>query len=62
MPTNKDNAQKEYNTLLKSGVLLELYEDNLTGNWEEDEATFTKIYDANQFFINDLEVDDYDEI
>lgn len=60
MPS-KDNAQKEYNMLLKSGALLELYED-MVGNWEEDGDAFTKIYDANEFFLGNLEVDDYDEV
>lgn len=61
MSTNKNNAQKEYNMLLKNGVLLELYED-MQGNWEEDGVGFTKIYDANQFFINDSELGHYDEV
>jgi hypothetical protein len=55
------SAKKEYNALLKNGVLLDLFED-MCGNWEEDESLFTKYYEANLFFTQDLEIDDYEEL
>jgi len=55
------SAKKEYKMLLRNGMLLDLYEE-LVGNWEEDKDTFTKIYEANLFFTEHLEVDDYEEI
>lgn len=55
------SAKKQYNMLLKNGILLELYEE-LEGNWELDKDSFTKLYEANLFFTEHLEVEDYDEL
>ena len=52
-------ARQQYNALLKSGALLDIYED-LTGLWEEDKIAFLEIYETEQSIINDIEVD-YDE-
>lgn len=51
------NAKKQYNILLKSGILLEMYE-TLTGNWLEDKHEFEKIYEMEQSFTNNLDVID----
>jgi hypothetical protein len=55
------SAKKEYNALLKSGALTELFDD-MQGSWEVDEDTFTRYYEANLFFTQNLEVDDYEEL
>lgn len=55
------SAKKEYNALLKSGALMELFE-GMSGNWQDDEDVFIKYYEANLFFTQNLEVDDYDEL
>lgn len=54
-------AKTEYNMLLKNGILLELYPE-MCGEWELDKDSFTKIHEANLFFTEPLEVDDYDEL
>lgn len=54
-------AKREYNMLLKNGILLELYPE-FTGDWSIDEDSFTKLHEANLFFIEPLEVDDYEEL
>jgi hypothetical protein len=56
------SAKKQYNMLLKNGILLELYPEELTGNWLEDKETFTKFYEANLYFKEPLEVEDYEEL
>lgn len=55
------SARREYNVLLKNGILLELYPE-LIGNWLDDKDTFTKLYEANLYFTEPLEVDDYEEL
>lgn len=56
-------ARKQYNMLLKSGILLEMYEGILSGIWLEDKHEFEKIYEMEQSFTNNLDVieEDYGE-
>lgn len=55
------SAKKQYNMLLKNGILLELYPE-LIGEWSLDKDTFTKLYEANLYFTEPLEVEDYEEL
>ncbi len=57
------SAKSQYKMLLKSGILLEMYEEyDLSGNWEEDKHTFEKIYEAEESFTTNLEIEDgYEE-
>jgi hypothetical protein len=51
--------RKQYNMLLKSGILLEMYEGyGFTGIWLEDKHQFEKIYEMEQSFTNNLDVID----
>ena len=52
------SAKTQYKTLLKSGILLELYPDILTGIWEEDKHEFEKIYEMEEFYTNNLNIED----
>jgi hypothetical protein len=56
------SAKSQYNILLKSGLLLELY-DNLSGVWSEDKHEFERIYEAEEFYSNNIEIeeDGYEE-
>lgn len=53
------SAQKQYNDLLKSGDLKEIY-PGLSGDWEEDKDTFIYYYEMNLKAINEIDVD-YEE-
>lgn len=55
------SAKKEYSMLLRNGILLELYPE-LEGEWLLDKDTFTKLYEANLYFTEQLEIDDYEEL
>ena len=55
------SAKKQYNMLLKNGILLELYPE-LIGEWSLDKDTFTKLYEANLYFTEPLEVEDFDNL
>jgi hypothetical protein len=50
-------AKKQYNLLLKEGMLLDMY-GNLSGIWEEDRNKFLDIYETEQFYTNNIEVID----
>jgi hypothetical protein len=52
--------QSQYKELLEQGSLLELY-PSMTGDWEADKKFFKEIWDLEQFYINDIEVGDYEE-
>mgnify|MGYP006440956161 CR=1 FL=1 len=39
-------AKKSYDSLLKSGDLLEMF-PNLTGSWKEDKEEFIEMYNLN---------------
>lgn len=56
------SAKKQYNILLKNGILLELY-DTMTGIWLEDKHEFERIYEAEESFTNNIETefDEYGE-
>jgi hypothetical protein len=56
------SAKSQYNILLKSGLLLELY-DTLSGVWSEDKHEFERIYEAEEFYSNNIEIeeDGYEE-
>lgn len=49
-------ASKEYNILLESGELLELYPE-LSGIWSKDNKKFTHMWEQNQDILMDLEID-----
>lgn len=49
-------AKKQYNILLKQGSLLDLYE-TLSGVWEEDKEEFERVYELEQSFINNIDVE-----
>jgi hypothetical protein len=49
------SAKKEYDALLQSGDLLELYK-GLSGNWDKDRKTFTELYDLNVKAIKEIDV------
>jgi len=51
--------RKQYNMLLKSGILLEMYPE-MSGEWIEDKHEFEKIYEMEQSFTNNLDVIDED--
>lgn len=50
-------AKKQYNALLKRGILLDMYE-TLIGVWEEDKHEFERIFEAEQFYTNNIELED----
>ena len=50
-------AKKQYNLLLKEGMLLDMY-DNLSGNWEDDKKRFLDLYETEQFYTNNIEIID----
>lgn len=52
-------ASKEYNLLLESGELLELYPE-LSGVWEKDKKRFIYMWEQNQELFMDLDID-YDD-
>lgn len=52
-----NNAKKQYNMLLKSGLLLELYPE-MSGEWIEDKQEFERIYEMEDFYTNNTELDD----
>ena len=55
------SAKSQYKTLLKSGILLELYPE-LIGEWDSDKHEFEKIWEVEQSFTNNLDVeDDYEQ-
>lgn len=55
-------ALKEYNSLLNSGELSQLFPE-LKGNWEQDKRVFISQYEKNQKLLSeDLTIDDeYDD-
>lgn len=56
-------AKEEYNKLLGSGELFELFPD-LSGIWEEDRRVFQKNWEDNQDILNMdvvIDLDDVDE-
>lgn len=54
-------AKKQYNLLLKQGLLLEIYDvQGLTGDWNIDKEIFESIYELETSFINNTEVIDED--
>lgn len=52
-------VKNEYNVLLQSGDLLELYPE-LSGSWPKDKKKFTLIWEQNVEAIKDIDVD-FDE-
>jgi hypothetical protein len=50
----QSDLEKEYNALLESGALLEMFPD-LKGNWKDDKKVFTSQHNLNVDFINDVE-------
>lgn len=48
-------AKREYDSLLKSGELLEMFED-FTGSWRKDKKAFLQYWENNQEVLNDLDV------
>jgi hypothetical protein len=52
--------KKQYNLLLKQGSLLDLYE-TLTGVWEDDKNKFQELWEMEESFINNIEVEDYEQ-
>lgn len=52
-------VKKEYDVLLDSGELLEMYPE-LSGSWKKDKNKFTKIWEQNIKAIKDIDVD-FDE-
>lgn len=56
-----DEALEQYNSLLASGDLLDLF-PGLKGNWEQDKKVFVAQYKDNQEILNDdLNIEDDDE-
>lgn len=49
------SAQKQYNDMLESGDLLEIY-PGLVGNWQDDKDTFIEYYELNLKAINEIDV------
>lgn len=49
-------AKEEYQKLLNSGDLEELYPD-LTGNWKKDQEEFTRLYDLNNKALKDITIE-----
>ena len=49
------SAHKEYEFLKANGVLLELFPE-LSGDWLEDEKTFTERWELNVDVFNNLDV------
>ena len=56
----QSDLEKEYNALLESGALLEMFPD-LKGNWKDDKKVFTSQHNLNVDFINDVEIGDNEE-
>lgn len=52
--------KKLYKSLLEDGDLSVVL-PAAKGIWEEDKKDFTEFYHQNQQFINDIEVDDFEE-
>ena len=52
-------AKNEYNVLLESGELLEMYPE-LSGSWSKDKNKFTLIWEQNIEAIKDIDVN-FDE-
>ena len=52
-------AKKEYMFLYSNGMLGDLYPD-LSGDWEEDKKEFTVIWELNEIFTKQIDVD-YEE-
>lgn len=50
------SALKQYNLLLNTGDLLEMY-PQLVGKWKEDKDTFTDLYEENLQAIREIDVD-----
>lgn len=50
-------AKKQYNLLLKEGMLLDMYY-NLSGVWEDDKKKFLDLYETEQFYTNNIEIID----
>ena len=57
-------ANQEYNKLLSSGELFELFPE-LSGDWEKDRSRFERDWEMNQEIFNMdvvIDLDDVDEI
>lgn len=52
-------AKKEYLFLQSNGMLEELYPE-LSGNWDEDRKEFTVLWELNETFTKQIDVD-YEE-
>lgn len=55
-------AKKEYNILLESGDLLDIFPE-LSGEWNSDKVIFEKVYSDYIKILNDMDVEfeDYNE-
>jgi hypothetical protein len=53
------DARRQYNILLKSGDLLELYPE-LTGKWSKDKEVFTELFETMTRGVIDLDYTDED--
>ena len=56
-----NEIQKQYNLLLESGELKEMF-PNFKGEWEKDRRAFTRHFEENERMLNDniLDLDDED--
>jgi hypothetical protein len=50
------SAKGEYEVLLKSGDLLTMY-PGFSGEWEEDERIFTRLWEQNQELFKELNIE-----
>lgn len=55
------SAQKQYNTLLESGDLFEIY-PGMTGAWDKDKKIFIEYYELNMIAIKDIDINYEDEL
>ena len=54
-------ARKIYNALLESGELTTLY-SSMKGDWDKDEKSFIRQYEADELLINNSSTIDLDDI
>lgn len=53
-------AQKQYNALLESGELHDMF-PTFKGEWDKDKKAFTRYYEENEVILNgDITLDDED--
>lgn len=55
-----NEIQKQYNSLLESGELKEMF-PNFKGEWDKDKRAFTRHFEENQKILNDNIIDLDDE-